>query len=107
MEARVLRTVCSLIAVVGAAYMIQVLGSRDPRANARMLWADNEDTVGAAASSCEGAGPVDIRIQAAIEAARDGDEIEIWSAASSLSSPAWSRTTGSPGSMAKPQKGLP
>ncbi len=72
-----LRTVCSLIMVVGAAYLILALGSRDPRTNARTLWVDDDGTVGAAASSCDGSDPAYIRIQAAIEAAEDGDEIRI------------------------------
>ncbi|MFZ8842437.1 right-handed parallel beta-helix repeat-containing protein [Thermoflexus sp.] len=72
-----LRTVCSLIMVVGAAYLILVVGSRGPRTNARTLWVDDDGTVGAAAASCDGPDPAYIRIQAAIEAAEDGDEIRI------------------------------
>ncbi|HXF68324.1 MAG TPA: right-handed parallel beta-helix repeat-containing protein [Thermoflexus sp.] len=64
------------IAIIGfAALLLFLLGTRGPETNPQQLWVDDDGTVGKSNASCDGPDAAYSNIQAAIDAARDGDEI--------------------------------
>ncbi len=70
-----LRSLASITILAFAVLILFHLGTRGSNPNPQQLWVDDDGTVGAASRSCDGADTAYLRIQAAIEAARDGDEI--------------------------------
>ena len=72
-----LRTIASILILAFAAFLLLQLGSMGPSARSRKLWVDEDGNAGIASESCDGTDPVYLSIQAAIDAAEDGDEIMV------------------------------
>lgn len=69
------RGIASICVLAFAAFLLFVLGSQGSDAPPRQLWVDDDGTASIASPSCDGGDPVYLSLQAAIDAAQDGDEI--------------------------------
>ena len=70
-----LRSLASIAILAFAGLILFHLGTRGSNPNPQQRWVDDDGTVGAASRSCDGTDTAYFSIQAAIEAAQDGDEI--------------------------------